>query len=125
MRKSVGLWPYLVLNTVSIINMMAMVSLLAEMRAMEFVSRLLAEGRLDPARYKDVLLHRVDGGAALAEFGAPSKARADVAFLRRLFQLGRDAGRNWLQAHFDDIGVRSSVEKVSRAKIQPAEKAKP
>ena len=33
MRKSVGLWPYLVLNTVSIINMMAMVSLLAEMRA--------------------------------------------------------------------------------------------
>ena len=24
MRKSVGLWPYLVLNTVSIINMMAM-----------------------------------------------------------------------------------------------------
>ena len=99
--------------------------LLAEMRAMEFVSRLLAEGRLDPARYKDVLLHRVDGGAALAEFGAASKARADVAFLRRLFQLGREAAAAWLQAHFDDVGVRSSVEKVSRAKIQPAEKAKP
>jgi NTE family protein len=98
--------------------------LLAEMRAMGFVSRLLAEGRLDPTRYKNVLLHRVDGGAALAEFGAASKARADVAFLRRLFQLGRDAGQAWLASHFDDIGVCSSVEKVSRAKTPSAKKAK-
>ena len=86
--------------------------LLAEFRAIEFVSRLLAEGRLDPARYKNVLLHRVDGGAALAQFGAISKARADGAFLRRLFELGRGAGQHWLASHFDDVGVRSSVEKV-------------
>ena len=98
--------------------------LLAEMRAMDFVSRLLAEGRLDPARYKNVLLHRVDGGTALAEFGAASKVRADVPFLRRLFALGREAGQCWLSAHYDDVGVCSSVEKVSRDQIPPAEKAK-
>ena len=86
--------------------------LLAEMRAMAFVSRLLAEGRLDPERYKNVLLHRVDGGAALAEHGAASKARADMAFLRRLFELGRGAGQYWLAQHYDDIGVCSSVEEV-------------
>ena len=86
--------------------------LLAEIRAIEFVSRLLAEGKLDRTRYKDVLLHRVDGGAALAQFGATSKARADPAFLRRLFTLGRGAGQDWLAEHFNDIGVCSSVEKV-------------
>ena len=86
--------------------------LLAEIRAIEFVARLLAEGRVDPGRYKNVLLHRLDGGAALAQFGAASKARADAAFLRRLFELGRGVARDWLQRHCDDIGVRSSVEKV-------------
>ncbi len=86
--------------------------LLAEMRAIEFVSRLLAEGKLDRDRYKDILLHRVDGGSALSAFGAASKTRADSAFLRRLFDLGRTAGQQWLQEHFHDIGVCSSVEKV-------------
>ena len=86
--------------------------LLAEIRAIEFVSRLLAEGKLDRTRYKDVLLHRVDGGTALAQCGATSKARADPPFLRRLFTLGRGAGQDWLAEHFNDIGVCSSVEKV-------------
>ena len=96
--------------------------LLAEMRAIDFVARLLAEGKLDDARYKNVLLHRVDGGAALAELGATSKARADAAFLRRLFDLGRAAGVSWLAEHFQDLGVRSSVEKVrhTHAQVKPA-----
>ena len=95
--------------------------LLAEMRAIEFVSRLLAEGKLDDDRYKNVHLHRVDGGAALAEFGAASKARADSAFLRRLFELGRTAGQDWLTQHFKDLGVRASVEKVghTQTKLKP------
>lgn len=42
-------------------------SLLGELRAIDFVRRLLAEGKLDPA--KNVLLHRIDGGAALSELG--------------------------------------------------------
>lgn len=90
-------------------------SLLAEMRAIEFVSRLLAEGKLDRDRYKDLLVHRVDGGAALAEFGAASKARADTGFLRRLFALGRETGRGWLDEHFDDVGARASIKKIHHA----------
>ncbi|MET4578769.1 patatin-like phospholipase family protein [Ottowia thiooxydans] len=88
--------------------------LLAEMRAIEFVRRLLAEGRLDPDRYKNVLLHRVDGGTALAEFGANSKSRADTPFLRRLFDLGRTTGKQWLKQHLRDVGVRSSAEHTHR-----------
>ena len=84
-------------------------SLLAEMRAIEFVRRLLAEGRLDPQRYKSVRLHRVDGGALLARFGSTSKARADLAFVRQLFALGRAEGQRWLQAHAADVGVRPTI----------------
>jgi NTE family protein len=87
-------------------------SLLAEMRAIDFVRRLLEEGRLDPDRYKAVLLHRVDGGAALAQFGAASKVRADMAFLKRLFALGSHAGKTWLMRHYGDLGQRSSVQSV-------------
>ena len=83
--------------------------LLAEFRAIEFVGRLLDEGRLDASRYRKMLLHRVDGGAALAAFGSASKMRADGAFLRRLFELGQKVGRRWLKAHYECIGVRSSA----------------
>ena len=84
-------------------------SLLAEMRAIEFVRRLLAECRLDPRRYKDVRLHRIDGGALLQGFGAASKARADLAFVRQLFALGRAEGERWLSAHAADVGLRPTI----------------
>ena len=88
-------------------------SLLAEIRAIEFVRRLLAERRLDSERYKNILLHRVDGGAALAQFGSASKVRADMVFLKRLFTLGRHAGKTWLTRHYADLGHRSSVESIA------------
>ncbi|MDR6212588.1 patatin-like phospholipase family protein [Paracidovorax wautersii] len=84
-------------------------SLLAEMRAIEFVRRLLAEGKLDAQRYKSVRMHRIDGGAVLAGFGAASKTRADLPFVRQLFALGREAGQQWLHKHRADVGVRPSV----------------
>ena len=84
-------------------------SLLAEMRAIEFVRRLLAEGKLDAQRYKSVRMHRIDGGAVLAGFGASSKTRADLPFVRQLFGLGREAGQRWLRDHRADVGVRPTV----------------
>jgi NTE family protein len=87
--------------------------LLAEMRAIDFVQRLLDEKRLDPARYKSVLLHRIDGGAALAPFGAASKMRADMAFLKRLFALGRHAGKAWLAHHWSHLGQEAGIENIT------------
>jgi len=90
-------------------------SLLAELRAIEFVRRLLAEGKLDPRRYKSVRMHRIDGGAVLAPFGADSKTRADLPFVRKLFALGRTAGQEWLQAHRKDVGVRPTIKIAENA----------
>lgn len=90
-------------------------SLLAELRAIEFVRRLLAEGKLDARRYKNVLMHRIDGGAVLAPFGADSKARSDTAFVRQLFELGREAGKGWMKVHRRDVGVRPSIKIADNA----------
>ncbi|PIF19303.1 MULTISPECIES: patatin-like phospholipase family protein [unclassified Acidovorax] len=90
-------------------------SLLAELRAIEFVRRLLAEGKLDARRYKSVRMHRIDGGSVLAPFGADSKLRADMAFVRKLFALGRTAGQEWLHAHRKDVGVRPSIKIADNA----------
>lgn len=85
-------------------------SLLGELRAIDFVRRLLAEGKLDPKRYKSMLLHRIDGGKALSQFGAASKTRADLAFVLKLFELGRAQGQRWASNHFADVGVRQTLQ---------------
>jgi len=90
-------------------------SLLAELRAIEFVRRLLAEGKLDPRRYKNVRMHRIDGGTPLQGQGFASKSRADAAFLHKLFDLGREAGQQWLLAHRADVGVRATLDLAQHA----------
>lgn len=84
-------------------------ALIAEMRAIDFVKRLLAEGKLDPAHYKDVLMHRIDGGEALEAFSAASKSSTSAALIHQLRDLGRSHAQSWLQHHFKDLGQRSSV----------------
>lgn len=89
--------------------------LLGELRAIDFVRRLLAEGKLDPQRYKSVLLHRIDGGATLSRFGASSKSRSDMAFLLSLFELGRQEGLQWVHDHRHDVGVRQTLQIADNA----------
>ena len=84
--------------------------LLAELRAIEFVRRLVEQGKLDPKRYRGIRMHRVDGGSALVEFGAASKGRADLTFVRKLFERGRQLGSQWLEQHHADLGVRSTLQ---------------
>lgn len=84
--------------------------LLAEFRAMDFITRLIDEGRLDTKRYKRMCVHRIDGGEVLMQYNVTSKARADSQFVHTLFENGRKAGEQWLANHFDDIGKRSTID---------------
>ena len=84
-------------------------SLLAELRAIEFVVKLLEQKRLDPERYKHVLMHRIDGGSVLKPFGASSKVRADMGMVRKLFELGRERGQQWLQLNREHLGVKQTL----------------
>ena len=84
-------------------------SLLAELRAIAFVRRLLGEGRLDPTEYKSMLIHHIDGGKELQGYSASSKTRANMGFVLELCAKGKASGQHWLQYHRRDVGVRSTL----------------
>jgi len=88
-------------------------SLLAELRAIEFVGRMVDQGRLPrgsgPDEYRRIHVHRValDGGGKL---DAASKLNTDFDFFEMLRDDGRRAAAAFLDAHFDDIGARSTID---------------
>jgi NTE family protein len=84
-------------------------ALIAEMRAIDFVKRLLREGKLDPTHYKDILMHRIDGGDVLEQLGAATKLSTDASLINALRDLGQAHARQWLAQHHAELGVCSSV----------------
>jgi NTE family protein len=84
-------------------------ALIAEMRAIDFVKRLLAEGKLDPKHYKNVLMHRIDGGAELDNYPASSKAETSTDLIYRLRNLGKRSAKHWLDQKLSAVGVVSSI----------------
>lgn len=83
--------------------------LIAEMRAIDFVKRLLAEGKLDPSRYKDVLMHRIDGGAKMDALAASTKTSLSGSLIRSLHAMGRASAKAWLARHFHALGTECTV----------------
>lgn len=84
-------------------------SLMREMRAIDFVTRLIDEGALDGTRYRRMLIHSIDAEPEMARLGVSSKFNADWRFLRELFELGRSCADNWLSANFEALGQHSSI----------------
>lgn len=84
-------------------------ALMAEMRAIDFVKRLLIQGKLDPSRYKDVLMHRIDGGEVLEGFHASTKSATDSKLIHTLRDLGIACAKQWLAKRFDALGKSSTV----------------
>jgi NTE family protein len=85
-------------------------SLMGEMRAIAFVSRLVREGKLDPGLYKDLRLHMIADDAGVGPLGANTKFNTDRAFLESLFEMGRQATDRWLGRHKADLGVRATLD---------------
>jgi len=85
-------------------------SLLKELRAIDFVARLIDEGKLDATRYRRERIHIIENQNALIPLGASSKMNAEWAFLTHLRDLGRETATQWLERNFEDIGVRSTVD---------------
>ncbi len=84
-------------------------SLLHEMRAIEFVQRLLRERKLDPKHYRRIHLHMIAAEEKLSRYGASSKINTAPAFIDELFGLGRAAAEEWLEMKFAFVGHASSV----------------
>ncbi len=85
-------------------------SLLKELRMIDFVDRLLESGRLRPDEYRQMNVHIIQARKAMRPLGASSKLNTEWDFLVHLRDIGRDAAERWIDRHFDDIGVRTTVD---------------
>jgi NTE family protein len=85
-------------------------SLMREMRAINFVTKLIDGGFDDEGRLKRINLHTVDAEEYLGRLSVSSKINADWDFLMSLFELGRGKAEAFLNQHYDKIGVESSTD---------------
>jgi len=93
-------------------------SLLAELRAVDLIGRLIDDGRLPlGGEYRRLRVHRIvmDDG-----FDASSRLKTDYEFFDALRQLGQRAARRFLDAHFGDIGRRSTIGREPEARAEVA-----
>ena len=83
---------------------------LREFRAIDFVNRLIAEGRLDKTHYRANRLHRIDATAAMRDYAASSKLDTSWSFFKELHAAGRKAAKTWLARHYEDVGTRQTLD---------------
>jgi len=98
-------------------------SLLRELRAIAFVTKLIEQGWLKDEyreKLKRVLIHSILADDALSDLSVASKLNADWTFLCDLRDRGRVAAARWLEANFDHLGHHSTVDLRSEFLAAPA-----
>ena len=97
-------------------------SLLAEFRAIDFVTRMIDQGKLPhgtgPGEYRRINVHRITLDSTFRELTASSKLNSDFDFFQMLKKGGQAAAEKFLKEHFDDIGVRSTIDLAAEAKAE-------
>ena len=85
-------------------------TLMREMRAIAFVSKLIEDGKVHDDEYKDMRMHRIASEAEMQKFDASSKLVADPAMLKRLHRVGHDAATEWLRECWPSVGKRGTMD---------------
>ena len=93
-----------------------------ELRTLESVNRLIDDGHLPngfgKGAFRRLHIHRIDLGTLATRLSASSKMKTDYQFFELLRRAGQRAARRFLDHHFDDIGVRSSIDVAAEAGVE-------
>jgi NTE family protein len=85
-------------------------SLMREMRAIAFVSRLIDEGKVKEGSIKRMLIHSIAAEDFMQKLGVNSKMNADWEFLTHLRDAGRARAAEWLASNFQHLAKQSSTD---------------
>jgi NTE family protein len=85
-------------------------SLIAEMRAINFATKMLDENHLDETKYKRVLMHMIPAPALTYNLNASSKLNTDMKFLSYLHDIGRRKADEWIQENKCHIGKTATLD---------------
>ncbi|MGE3247153.1 MAG: patatin-like phospholipase family protein [Beijerinckiaceae bacterium] len=84
-------------------------ALMGELRAIDFVNRLIAQGAISHDKYANPRMHRIGGTDEFAMFSAATKFDTRWSFLTHLRDLGRSAAKAWLEENYDAIGAKGTL----------------
>ena len=94
-------------------------SLMAELRAAKFVTRLIDEGKLPrgtgPGEYRRINMHRIRLDGMDDTLDAASRLKNSYEFFSMLHALGQRAAQQFLAEHFDDLGARGTIDVEAEA----------
>ena len=85
-------------------------SLMREMRAIAFVTRLIEDGTVADGALKRMHVHAIAGDAVMQKLSVMSKLNADWEFLTHLRDDGREHAARWLEASFGQLGRESTID---------------
>ncbi|MDO6589476.1 patatin-like phospholipase family protein [Loktanella sp. D2R18] len=85
-------------------------SLLRELRAIDFVKRLITDGAVPAGAMKNVLVHMIADDALMNDLNVATKTIATPVVLARLRAAGEEAADAFLAAHKKDLNQQSTVD---------------
>lgn len=85
-------------------------SLMREMRAIAFVTRLIDEGALDKKSFNRMFVHSIESDEDMLTLSVASKLSPDWTFLCHLRDVGRRTADAWLAATYEKVGAKSSAD---------------
>lgn len=85
-------------------------SLMREMRAIAFVTRLIDEGKIAAGEMKRMLIHMIEADELMVDFGVASKLNPDWQFLCHLRDMGRERARHWIESTIGRLGRESTID---------------
>jgi len=85
-------------------------SLLKELRSLAFLWEIIHYEDLERERFRDVHVHAIHDEKTMLGLGVSSKLNAEWAFLTHLRDCGRAAADGWLARHYEDIGIRNTLD---------------
>ncbi len=83
-------------------------SLMREMRAIAFVTKLIDDGKM--AGGKRMYMHLIDAEDVIRPLSGSSPANGTWRFLTYLFDLGRERADKWLSEHYGQLGKETTVD---------------
>jgi NTE family protein len=85
-------------------------SLMSEMRAIDFVQRMLEAGRLEQPRYRRLFLHAIEDEERMRAFKLSTKFNGDWDFLQTLRDYGWEAADLFIRESLDKVGRESTLD---------------
>jgi len=85
-------------------------SLMREMRAVAFVTKLLDDKKLKDNEVKRMLVHAISADDLMQSLGVASKLNAEWEFLMHLHEIGRERTGAWIEQNYHALNVESTID---------------